>query len=193
MNKLLFFSGNQGKIKEINKLFSNLSISVYSPKNFNFSSLPKESGSSFAENAKIKSLFGYINLGIPCFADDSGISIEALGWKPNIFSNRFIKKFKNDEECLKYICKEVKSSGKTSAYFKTSICLTLKKNYHIVFEGKIEGKISKELRGMNGFGYDPIFIPDGYFKTFSEIKRNEKNKISHRSIAVNKLINFLSN
>ena len=62
-----------------------------------------------------------------------------------------------------------------------------------MFEGKIEGKISKELRGMNGFGYDPIFIPDGYFKTFSEIKRNEKNKISHRSIAVNKLINFLSN
>ena len=193
MNKLLFFSSNQGKIKEINKLFSNLSISVYSPKNFNFSSSPRESGSSFAENAKIKSLFGYTNMGMPCFADDSGISIEALGWKPNIFSKRFIKKFKNDEECLKYICKKVKSSGKTSAYFKTSICLTLKKNYHIIFEGKIEGKISKELRGMNGFGYDPIFIPEGYFKTFSEFRRKEKNEISHRSIAIKKLINFLSN
>ena len=130
---------------------------------------------------------------MPCFADDSGISIEAIGWKPGILSSRFIKNFKNKEECLKYICKKAKSSGKTSAFFKTSICLTLKNNHQIIFEGKIKGHISKELKGINGFGYDPIFIPVGYSKTFGEIKKKEKNEISHRSIAIKKLINFLTN
>ena len=193
MKKILFFSNNNGKIKEVQNLFESLSIEILSPKDFNQRNEPKENGNSFAENAKIKSSFGYKELNIPCFADDSGISIEALRWKPNIYSKRFIESFKNSAECFDYIINKTKTSGKFSAYFKTSICLTLKDNYHIVFEGKIKGSISKTAKGEMGFGYDPIFIPEGYSKTFGEITNKEKNHISHRSIAIKKLFNFLSN
>ena len=131
--------------------------------------------------------------GIPCFADDSGICIESLNWKPGVFSKRFLNNFKNKELCFKSILKSVKNSGKQNAYFKTSISLTINKTQNIVFNGIIDGKISSNARGGLGFGFDPIFIPINYNKTLAELSTKEKNEISHRSIAVNKLINFLSN
>ena len=94
MKKILFFSNNDNKIKEIKNLFKSLPIKIYSPKDFGLINEPKESGGTFAENAKIKSSFGFKKIKLPCFADDSGISIEALGWKPNIYSRRFIDSFK---------------------------------------------------------------------------------------------------
>ncbi len=193
MNKIIFYSNNNDKIKEINNLFKKLSIKVFSPKDYGITLEPKEDGSSFAENAKIKSLYGFQNIQIPCFADDSGICIEALNWGPNISSKKFIKSFKNNFECFKYILKEVERTGKSKAYFQTSICYTIKTNYHIVFDGLIEGKISKKIIGNNGFGYDPIFIPKENKKTFAQLTRIEKNLLSHRSVAIRKLINFLSN
>jgi len=191
LNSLLFFSNNSDKIKEIKNIFKNLPFKILSPKDFGLINEPNEVGKSFSENAKIKSFFGYKKINLPCFADDSGISIEALGWKPNIFSKRFINSFKNKNHCFDYIINKVAKNGKNKAYFKTSVCLTFKKNYHIVFEGRVLGKISSMPLGQKGFGYDPIFIPDGYSKTFGQINKNEKNKISHRSIAINKLISFL--
>ena len=193
MKKILFFSNNLNKIKEIKSLFKELDIKVLTPKDFNLFNEPKENGSSFAENAKIKSSFGYENIKLPCFADDSGICIEALEWKPNIFSRRYIDSFESHNACFKNIIKEVKNTKKIKAYFKTSICLTLNVNYHIVFEGQINGRISLKKLGKNGFGYDPIFIPEGYVKTFAEMNNKEKNLISHRNIAIRKLSNFLSN
>ena len=193
MNKIFFFSNNIGKQKEIKTLFKKFGINIFFPKDFKITHEPKEVGYSFAENAKIKSLFGYEKAHIPCFADDSGISIEALGWKPNIMSKRFIDSFKNSTECFNYIIKKTKQSGKIKAYFKTSICYTFEKNYHVLFEGKIEGIISGKIKGKNGFGYDPIFLPNGSLKTFGEMTDMEKNSHSHRSIAINKLINFLFN
>ncbi len=193
MKKILFFSNNLNKIKEIKSLFKELDIKVLTPKDFNLFNEPNENGSSFAENAKIKSSFGYENIKLPCFADDSGICIEALEWKPNIFSRRYIDSFESHNACFKNIIKEVKNTKKIKAYFKTSICLTLNVNYHIVFEGQINGRISLKKLGKNGFGYDPIFIPEGYVKTFAEMNNKEKNLISHRNIAIRKLSNFLSN
>ena len=192
MKNILFFSNNTNKLREIKDLLKNLLITVLSPNDLGIDFEPKEVGKSFSENAKIKSIYGYKNTSIPCFGDDSGISIEALGWKPNIFSKKFISSFNNEKECFKYIIDKVKRSGKNRAYFQTSICLTLKNKYHIVFEGRVDGTISNTPRGYNGFGYDPIFMPMGYSKTFGEFNKNEKNKLSHRSIAINKLINFLS-
>ncbi len=191
--KILFFSNNAGKTEEIKKLFKKYKINLCSLADFNLNLEPKETGNSFADNAKIKSLFGYEKIKLPCFADDSGICIEALGWKPGVYSKRFIENFKNNDECFKYIFKKVLESRKYRAYFQTSICLTLKNNYHIVFEGKINGKISTKSIGKNGFGFDPIFTPDMYQKTFGQMKSYEKNSISHRSIAINKLLNFLAN
>ncbi len=193
MKEILFFSNNYNKVEEIKKLFSLISIKILSLNDFSLEKEPKEKGLSFAENAKLKSEFGFREVGIPCFADDSGICIEALKNKPGVFSKRFINNFKNKNDCFKYIQKKTNHKKNYKAYFKTSICLTTKESHNIVFEGVINGTISKNILGSNGFGYDPIFIPDGFNKTFAEMNIVRKNSISHRSIAINKLINFLVN
>ena len=191
MKTILFYSSNFKKIVEIKNIFTNNNLKIKSLNNFVKVKEPEEIGLSFAENAKIKSLYGFKNFNLPCFADDSGICIEALGWKPNIFSKRFINSFSSEKECLKKIIQKVKESKKDNAFFQTSICYTNREKYHIVFEGKVYGKISNKILGSNGFGYDPIFIPNGYKKTFAEMSIREKNQLSHRSIAINKLVNFL--
>ncbi len=193
MRKLLFFSNNKNKIIEIKKIFNKFNLELLSLNDLKISEEPKESGQTFEENAKIKSDYGFNKTGIPCFADDSGICIETLNWKPGVFSKRFLNSFKNSDACFRSIIKKTKNNGKQNAYFKTSISLTINENQNIVFNGKIEGKISDKVKGRFGFGYDPIFIPKYYKKTLAELSTRKKNQISHRSIAVTKLINFLSN
>ena len=193
MQKLLFFSNNRNKVIEIKKLFNKFKLNILSLSDVGISEEPEESGQTFEENAKIKSDYGFNKTGIPCFADDSGICIESLSWKPGVLSKKFLNEFKSNEDCFKSIISKIKNKGKEYAYFKTSISLTIKKDQNIVFNGKVEGKISKKPKGNFGFGYDPIFIPKYYKKTLAELSTKEKNEISHRSIAVTKLINFLSN
>ena len=193
MRQLLFFSNNKNKIIEIKKIFKKHNLRILSLSDLKINDEPKENGQNFEENAKLKSDYGFKKTGIPCFADDSGICIESLNWKPGVLSKRFLNSFKNSEYCFRSIIKNIKSSGKLNAYFKTSISLTIKKNQNILFNGKIEGKISDQIKGDFGFGYDPIFIPKFYKKTLAQMSTKEKNKISHRSIAVTKLINFLFN
>ena len=106
MNKILFFSNNKNKISEVNKLFKQFSINLISLNDLGFSEAPKENGKTFAENAKIKSLFGFKNFNIPCFADDSGICISALQNKPGVLSKNFIESFSNNEECFEFIFKK---------------------------------------------------------------------------------------
>jgi len=193
LRQLLFFSNNKNKIIEIKKIFKKHNLRILSLSDLKINDEPKENGQNFEENATIKSEYGFRKTGIPCFADDSGICIESLNWKPGVLSKRFLNSFKNNEYCFRSIIKSVKSSGKLNAYFKTSISLTIEKNQNILFNGRIEGKISDQTKGDFGFGYDPIFVPEFYDKTLAEMSTKEKNKISHRSIAVTKLINFLSN
>ena len=130
---------------------------------------------------------------IPCFADDSGICIKALNYKPGIFSKRYLNNFKSNKDCFNKIISQVEKSGEQAAFFKTSISLTIKLGITVCFEGVVRGKISNKVCGKNGFGYDPIFIPNGYSKTFAEMDIKTKNLISHRSIAMKKLVNFLTN
>ncbi len=193
MRKLLFFSNNKNKIIEIKKIFNKFNLELLSLNDLNISEEPEESGKTFEENAKIKSDYGFNKTGISCFADDSGICIESLNWKPGVLSKRFLNNFKSNEACFESIIKSTKKHSKQNAYFKTSISLTAKENHNIVFNGKIDGKISEQAKGKFGFGYDPVFIPKNYNKTLAELSANEKNEISHRSIAVTKLINFLIN
>ena len=193
MRKLFFFSNNKNKIIEIKKIFKKFSLELISLNDLNLSEEPEESGKTFEENAKIKSDYGFNKTGIPCFADDSGICLETLNWKPGVFSKRFLNDFKSNEACFKSIIQSSKNNNKRNAYFKTSISLTVKDNQNLIFNGKIEGKISEQAKGKFGFGYDPVFIPKNYNKTLAEFSTKEKNEISHRSIAVTKLINFLIN
>ncbi len=193
MGQLLFFSNNKNKIIEIRKIFKKFNLKLLSLRDLDISDEPAENGRTFEENAKIKSDFGFNKTGIPCFADDSGICIEALNWKPGVLSKRFLNDFKSTESCFRSIIKSTKKTLKLKAYFKTSISLTVKDNQNLIFNGKIDGKISVQAKGGFGFGYDPIFIPKNYNKTLAELSTKEKNEISHRSIAVTKLINFLIN
>ena len=193
MKNLLFFSSNQNKIIEIKKIFKIRNKKILSLNDLPKIKMPKETGREFVDNAKIKSLYGFEKFNIPCFADDSGICISALNNKPGIHSKRFFEKFQNKKELFRYIIKKVSNSKDTSAYFITIICFTTKLGHYVIFEGKILGNISKTPRGKNGFGYDPLFIPTRHNKTFAEMSTKEKNTISHRSLAINKFINFLSN
>ena len=193
MRGLFFFSNNKNKIIEIKKIFKKFNLKILSSSDLNVSDEPKENGQTFEENAKIKSDYGFNKTGLPCFADDSGICIESLNWKPGVLSKRFLNNFKSNDSCFKSIIKSTKGNSKQNAYFKTSISLTFKNNQNVIFNGKIDGKISEKVKGRFGFGYDPIFIPKNYNKTLAELSTNEKNQISHRSIAITKLINFLTN
>ena len=128
---------------------------------------------------------------MPCFADDSGFCVEALKNNPGVKSKRFLEKFSNNKKAFDYIISNVIKKKNNKAFFVTAISLTLKANHHIIFLGKIYGTVSLEPRGTNGFGYDPIFVPENNIKTFAEMNLEEKNIISHRKIAITKLKSFL--
>ena len=193
MKNLLFFSNNHKKILEVESIFDHKGVKIHNLRSFEKIKEPNENGLSFAENAKIKSFFGLKNFNIPCFADDSGICVEAIKNKPGIKSKRFLDKFATSGHAFEYIISNVIKTKNDKAFFKTAICLSIKDNHHIIFEGKINGRISIKPKGLNGFGYDPIFIPEGYEKTFAEMSIKEKNTISHRKIALMKMESFLFN
>ena len=193
MKNLLFFSSNNKKILEVKRILNHNGVKINDLSTFVGIKEPNENGLSFAENAKIKSSFGFKKFNIPCFADDSGICVEAINNKPGIKSKRFLGKFETNKDAFEYIISNVVKTKNDKVFFKTAICLSLKKNHHIVFEGRINGRISLKPKGLNGFGYDPIFIPEGYKKTFAEMSSKDKNKISHRRIALIKMESFLFN
>ncbi len=117
--------------------------------------------------------------------------MDALNNGPGTKSKRFLNKFKTKKEAFNFIISQVVKKNNDKAFFLTAICLTLKTNHHIIFLGKVNGRVALKPSGCRGFGYDPIFIPDGHKKTFAEMGLKDKNKISHRKIAVTKLKSFL--
>ena len=191
MKDILFFSHNQKKIIEVKQIFKDSKIKVYDLNSFEKTKEPTETGNTFSSNAKIKSKYGQKLFNMPCFADDSGFCVEALKNNPGVKSKRFLEKFFNKKKAFEYIISNVIKKKNNKAFFVTAISLTLKKNHHIIFLGKINGAVTLEPKGSNGFGYDPIFIPENHYKTFAEMKLKEKNIISHRKIAITKLKSFL--
>jgi XTP/dITP diphosphohydrolase len=191
LKDILFFSHNQKKIIEVKQIFKDSRIKVFDLNSFEKIKEPRETGGTFASNAQIKSKYGQQVFNMPCFADDSGFCVEALKNNPGVKSKRFLENFTNNKKAFDYIISNVVKKKKNRAFFTTAICLTLKENHHIVFLGKISGTVSLKPKGSNGFGYDPIFIPENHTKTFAEMSLEEKNIISHRKIAITKLKSFL--
>ena len=191
MKDILFFSHNQNKIIEVKQIFKDTKIKFYDLNTFKKINEPNETGNTFSSNAKIKSKYGQQLFNMPCFADDSGFCVEALKNNPGVKSKRFLKKFSNNKKVFEYIISNVVNKKNNKAFFVTAISLTLKENHHIIFLGRINGTVSLKPRGINGFGYDPIFIPENHTKTFAEMNLEEKNTISHRKIAITKLKSFL--
>ena len=191
MQDILFFSNNSKKIEEIYNFFKKSSVKLTSLNDYNKIKSPEETGTSFEENAKIKSLYGYKHFNKICFADDSGICIKALDNNPGIKSKEFLYSKNKPLKVLEKIISITKNKNTYEAFFQTTICLTINKNTHMYFTGKIEGEISNKIKGSNGFGYDPIFIPNGHKLTFGEMPLNKKNIYSHRGIAIQKLKKYL--
>ena len=191
MKDILFFSHNQKKIIEIKKIFTSSKIKLHDLNSFHRVNEPKETGNTFSSNAKIKSKYGQEKFNMPCFADDSGFCVEALNNQPGVKSKRFFDKFINKKDAFEYIISKAVKKKNYRACFITAISLTLNVNHHVIFLGKIDGVVSLQPKGDNGFGYDPIFIPENHKKTFAEMGQEEKNSISHRKIAVTKLNSFL--
>ncbi|MDH5828009.1 non-canonical purine NTP diphosphatase [Sphingobacterium faecium] len=148
-----------------------------------------ETGVTFHENAKQKTDFLVNKYGLNCFGDDSGLEIDALNGEPGVYSARY-SGTRDMQKNISLVLEKLTHESNRNARFKTVISLYLNQQQYF-FEGSIEGKIIMELKGTDGFGYDPIFIPNGFSKTFAEMTAEEKNKISHRAIAVSKLAEFL--
>ncbi len=189
--KLVFASNNTHKIKEIQLLVPN-SIEIVSLEDIGCTEDIPETANTIEENAVLKANYITENYGFNCFADDSGLEIDALNGEPGVYSARYAGEPKDDSKNIDKVLDRLKDITNRKANFKTVICLNLNGNQHL-FTGIVNGKIIENRVGDNGFGYDPIFIADGYLKTFAELTLVEKSEISHRAIAVRKLINYLQN
>lgn len=189
MNEICFVTGNKNKLREVQNLLTNYKI--VSLDDLNFSEDIAETENTIQGNAELKASFIYNKYNIDCFSDDTGLFIDSLGGLPGVKSARYAGENCNSEENINLVLKNLKDKSDRNASFKTVICL-IQNNSTYFFEGVINGKITEEKIGNGGFGYDPIFVPEGFNKTFSELTLNEKNAISHRGIAVNKLVNFLN-
>ncbi len=188
--KLVFATNNQHKFNEIKNIFSDR-VNLISLKDLNFNEDIPEDHNSLEENSASKALFVYNKYKIDCFADDTGLEIEALNGDPGVHSARYAGDQCNFEDNINKVLQKMHGIINREARFRTVISLV--ENGRIVnFEGSIRGKILNEKKGAKGFGYDPIFQPDGYEQTFAEMTMQEKNKISHRGRAIEKLINYLS-
>ena len=187
--KLVFATQNKGKYNEVKKLMPGV-VRLLSLDDLNFCDEIEETGKTLKQNAKIKSDFIYKNYNTNCFADDTGLEIDSLKGLPGVYSARFAGNNCKSQDNIEKVWRLLTGYKNTNAKLKTVFSLNIN-GKTFFFEGEIEGKIIFRQRGQNGFGYDSIFIPNGHKKTFAEFDLIEKNKISHRSKALKKLIIFL--
>lgn len=188
MEKLVFATSNVNKTQEVSALLAP-DYEVLNLIDIGCLTDIPETGNSFAENATLKSIYVVENFQLNCFADDSGLEVEALNNEPGIFSARYSGS-KGDALNLNYLLAKMHGITNRNARFKTVISL-MQDGQNYLFEGVVNGKLLTEPIGSAGFGYDPIFQPDGYIETFAQMPMELKNKISHRAIAMQKLIAFL--
>ena len=187
--KLVFASNNKNKIKEIQALVPP-TIQIVSLEDIGcFEDIP-ETANTIEGNAILKANYVTKNFGLNCFADDSGLEVDALNGEPGVCSARYAGEPKNDDNNTDKLLLNLNGKSNRKANFKTVICLNLNGKQQL-FTGIINGTITHEKIGTNGFGYDPIFIAEGHSKTFAELTMEEKSKISHRGLAVQQLIDFL--
>lgn len=187
---LIFATHNKNKVFEVTKLVSK-DHEILNLSDINYSEDIPETGDTLEENALLKARFIHKIFNKNCFADDSGLEIELLNNEPGVYSARYAGEEKNDEANMNKVLEKLNGSHSRSAQFRTVIALIIAGKEYL-FEGIIKGKIAVKKKGSNGFGYDPIFIPDGFIKTFAEMSIEEKNLISHRAIAIKKLTAFLN-
>jgi len=185
MKKILIGTHNSGKFREIacliSKRFQKISPVVLKIKS------PKETGKTFKSNSKLKANFFSKFVNFPVISDDSGLCVKSLNNAPGVYSARLAKKKGGFNNAMKHILKKLNNKKNRSAFFVCSLTYKKQNSKFINVQGKIYGKISNKILGKNGFGYDPIFIPNSYNETFGQMKKRKKMKIDHRYIAFKKL------
>jgi len=188
--KICFASHNENKVKEMREMLPG-NISLIGLSELNVTEDIPETGITLEENALIKAKFIHDRFNIPVFADDSGLCVEALNGAPGVYSARYAGPEKDDEKNMNLLLKNLAGAEDRSAQFQTVIAFIDDHGNSHLFEGTIHGEIIREKRGTNGFGYDPIFMPQGYDLTFAQLSAKEKNQISHRAQAVKKFLAYL--
>ena len=189
MQQLVFATNNHHKIEEVLAKIGHQFI-ILSLDDIGCTDDIEETGTTFAANASIKSHYIYSKYQLSCFGDDSGLEIDALNGEPGVYSARYAGKHGDHQANMDKVLTLLNAQTNRKARFKTVISLVLDGKEHF-FEGTVEGTIRNQRSGSQGFGYDPIFQPDGYTITFAEMTMQQKNAISHRARAVEKMIAFL--
>lgn len=190
MKRLVFATNNAHKLEEVSAILGD-KIELLSLKDINCQTDIPETADTLEGNALLKSSYIFQNYHLDCFADDTGLEVEALDGAPGVYSARYAGgEGHNAEGNMLKLLHEMEGKENRKAQFRTAISLILGGKEYL-FEGIIKGEIIKEKRGDSGFGYDPVFVPEGYDQTFAELGNDIKNRISHRALAVNKLCDFL--
>ncbi len=187
--KLLFATGNPNKLQELKQVLGK-EFDILGLRDLEIYEEIPETGKTLDDNARIKAEYLYNKLQQTCLAEDTGLEVEALGGAPGVLSARYAGPDCDASQNIRKILKNLNKTEHRAARFRTVIALIERGKVHY-FEGICKGVIATELRGNSGFGYDPIFIPEGYHKSFAEMSSGEKNKISHRRKAVENLLTFL--
>ncbi len=189
-DKLIFATGNPNKIREVHELLEGI-FEVGGLQDIGCPLDLPETSPTIAGNAQQKARYVYENYGVDCFSEDTGLEVEALNGEPGVYSARYAGEGKNAVDNMNLVLEKLAGQENRKARFYTVIALILNGKEHL-FEGIAEGTIRHKPSGTGGFGYDPIFEPIGFELTFAELTKEEKNKISHRGMAVRKLVKFLT-
>ena len=186
---MVFATNNQHKLDEIRKITEGR-LRIFGLADIGCHEEIEETGSILEENALIKARFVREHYGYDCFADDTGLEVEALDGAPGVYSSRYAGNGCNPADNMDKLLTALQGAANRTAQFRTVIALVINGEEYL-FEGVIKGKIIEEKRGSAGFGYDPVFMPDGYDQTFAELGNEVKNNISHRALAMEELVGFL--
>jgi XTP/dITP diphosphohydrolase len=190
METIVFATANQHKVREVNQLLGD-QYRILSLKDIGCQEDIPETQDTIAGNARQKARYLKANYGHDCFAEDTGLEIDALDGAPGVYTARYAGPQRDPQANMQLVLEQLADTNERSARFRTVIALILDGKEYL-FEGVAEGKIAEQQSGSEGFGYDPIFIPEGYAQTFAELDSAEKNAISHRGKAVEKLAQFLN-
>lgn len=188
--KFVFATNNAHKLEEVTAILGN-KIELLSMKDINCHADIPETADTLEGNALLKARYIFENYQLDCFADDTGLEVEALNGAPGVYSARYAGDAHNSEANMKKLLQDMEGIENRKTQFRTVFALIINGKEHL-FEGIVKGEITKHRHGTSGFGYDPVFIPEGYTQTYAEMGNELKNKISHRALATNKLCNFLS-
>ena len=192
MKNLVFATGNIHKLQEVQGLFKE-GFALSCLKDVNITEEIPETADNLIDNALQKARYVYEKCGIPCFADDTGLEVDALDGAPGVYSARYAGEQKDSKLNMLLLLKNMNGKTNRNARFRTIIAYIDENAQEHIFEGEIKGKIIENMAGTNGFGYDPIFVPEGYDKTFAELSSEIKNTISHRARAMEKFLSYINN